>query len=169
MKLKNAIELYEQEERVSSNSYEWYRKSARRIGRVLIGDINVPVNKLKGIWYVDEKKFAEAIKRHREAINYQKQVTNDYDKGIIHGKDGNIISTGWGGYKIQGDFRFIWSDYMQARMKSDGNWYCNKCNIPAETEHNKDECHLCSDWNGCGSDCTLSKVYCVKCGKSFDV
>lgn len=169
MKLKNAIELYEQEERVPSNSYEWYRKLAQRNGKVLIGSIDVPAYKHKGIWYVDDKKLAEAIKHHREAIEYLKQMTTDYANGIIHGKDGDIVSTEWGGYKIQGTFRFVWSDYEIARMKSDGRWYCNKCNIPAETEHNKEECHLCSDWNGCRSDCTLSKVYCPKCSKFLDV
>ena len=30
--------------------------------------------------------------------------------------------------------------------------------------HNKPECHLCSDWNGCGSDCTYSGAECLICG-----
>lgn len=158
IKLKDAVELYKQEERAPSNSYEWYRKSAQQSGRVSIGDTDVPAYKQKGIWYVNDKKFTEAIKRHREAIKHLKQVTADYAKGIIHGKDGKVVHTEGGGYEIRGKFRFVWSDYERARMKSDGTWYCNKCNIPAKTEHNKEECHLCSDWNGCGRDCTLSKV-----------
>jgi rubrerythrin len=45
-------------------------------------------------------------------------------------------------------FRFKESSaYERARMHSDGQWYCNKCNKPASTEHKKEECHLCSDWN----------------------
>jgi hypothetical protein len=56
------------------------------------------------------------------------------------------------------------SEYEIFRKKGYGTWYCKNCDIPGETEHNKEECHLCSDWNGCGKDCTLSKVYCKKCG-----
>jgi TPR repeat protein len=145
MKLKDALELYKKEERTPSNSYEWYRKSAQRNGTVSIGDTNVPAYKLRGVWYVDGKRFAEAIKQHREKIKHLKQVTTDYSKGIIHGKDGDVVYTESGGYKIRGEFRFVWSDYEQARKRSSGTWYCNKCNILAETEHNKEECHLCSD------------------------
>lgn len=60
-------------------------------------------------------------------------------------------------------FRFVSDPYQSGRMKSDGDWLCNKCNTIAKTEHKKPECHLCSDWNGCGTDCTLSKVYCDNC------
>lgn len=169
MKLKEAVERYKQEERAPSNSYEWYRKSAQQSGSVWIGDTDVPAYKQDGVWYVDGEKFAEAIKQHRGAIERLKQVTADYTKGIIHGKDGGVVHTELGGYKIRGGFRFVWSDYERVRMRSYGTWYCNKCNIPAETEHNKEECHLCSDWNGCGTDCTLSRVYCPKCGESLDV
>lgn len=41
---------------------------------------------------------------------------------------------------------------------------CKKCKRPASTEHNNPECHTCEDWNGCGRDCTLSRVFCKKCG-----
>lgn len=169
LELRDAVQLYRKEERVSLNSYEWYRKSAKQYGEVSIGVTNVPAYKHGGIWHVDGKKFAEAIKRHREVIKRLKQVTADYAKGIIHGKEGDVVYTEWGGYEIHEDFRFVWSDYELARKKSYGTWYCNKCNIPAKTEHNKEECHLCSDWNGCGRDCTLSKVYCQKCRRSIDV
>lgn len=168
VKLKDALELYKKEERAPSNSYEWYRKSAQERGIVPIGDMDVPVYK-EGIWYVEDKKFAEAIKQHRETIKHLKQVTADYAKGIIHGKDRDVVSTEWGGYTIRRNFRFVWSDYERFHQKSYGTWYCNKCNTPSETEHNKEACHLCSDWNGCGKDCTLSKVYCPNCGKSTDI
>ena len=169
MKLKDAIELYKKERRIPSNTYEWYRKSAQRSGTVSIGSLSVPAYKHKGTWHVDDKKFTEAIEHHRRGIQYLKKVTSDYAKGIIHGKDGETTYTEWGGYQIHGNFRFVWSESQRLRMKSYGTWYCNKCNIIAETEHEKKECHLCRDWNGCGRDCTLSRVYCPKCGKSFDV
>lgn len=68
--------------------------------------------------------------------------------------------------KNKEDFTFKVDEYELMRKKSDGTWYCNPCNQPAETEHNKEECHLCSDWNGCGKDCTLSRIFCKKCGTS---
>jgi len=71
--------------------------------------------------------------------------------------------------KTHEKFRFESSSYEINRRKSYGTWYCSTCNIPAETEHKKEECHLCSDWNGCGRDCTLSRVYCNKCGESQDM
>ena len=104
LKLRDAVQLYRNEEHAPSNSYNWYRKSAQQYGRVSIGDTDAPVYKHTGIWYANGKKFAEAIKRHREAIKRLKQVTADHAKGIIHGKDGDIIHTEWGGYEIHGFF-----------------------------------------------------------------
>jgi len=62
-------------------------------------------------------------------------------------------------FKTVGNFKLVGDEYLRLRGKSDGKWYCIKCNIPAETEHEKEECHRCSDWNGCGTDCTLSKIF----------
>jgi hypothetical protein len=65
-------------------------------------------------------------------------------------------------------FEFKSDSYRAMRGKSDGEWYCKKCKIEAETEHNKPECHTCADWNGCGTDCKLSRVFCKKCGASME-
>lgn len=169
MKLKDAIELYKQEDGAYSNSYEWYRKCAQGRENISISGTDVPAYKKKGVWCIDDGDFTKAIENHRTMIRRRKQVTDDYNRGVINGKDGDTVHTDFGGYNIHGAFRFVWSNYENAHMKSSGEWYCNRCNTPAETEHNKPECHLCSDWNGCGRDCTLSKVYCAKCGKSIDV
>lgn len=66
-------------------------------------------------------------------------------------------------------FEFRADSYRAMRGKSEGGWYCLNCKIEAITEHNKQECHLCADWNGCGADCTLSKVLCNKCENSMTV
>jgi rubrerythrin len=65
-----------------------------------------------------------------------------------------------------GDFRLVSDPVERYRHRSDGTWFCKTCGTPAETEHEKPECHRCSDWSGCGRDCTLSRVYCSKCGRS---
>jgi hypothetical protein len=54
-------------------------------------------------------------------------------------------------------------------IDSCGKWLCKKCKKKADTEHNKKECHACQDWNGCGKDCTLSKLICKTCNISEDV
>jgi len=149
LKLKDAVQLYRKEEKAPTNSYNWYRESAHQEGRVRISSTNVPAYKKKGIWYVNAKEFAKAIKHHRESVKHLKQVTADYDKGIIYGKNGETTRTEWGGYTIHGNFRFVWSDCERYRKKSDGHWCCNKCNLPAERDY------------------PLSKVYCSKCGASL--
>ncbi len=167
--LREAVEQYKQEEKAVSSSYDRYRKQARASGKVGIGDIHISVVKQNGIWYVNTDDLSRAINSHRESIKHLKQITEDYRHGIIHGNDGDTIKIEWGGYEIHKEFRFVWDDVQRYREKSYGKWYCNVCMIPAETEYNNPECHLCSDWGGCGKDCTLSKVYCPKCGASLDV
>ena len=169
MTLRDAVEYYKKQEKAISNSYEWYRKSAKNFGKISIGGVSVPVYRLKGRWHVDEKTFHNAIQKHLLQVSHVKKVTEDYSKGIIYGRDGDTIHTEWGGYRIHGAFRFVWSDLERRRMRSYGTWYCNRCNSTAETEHNKEECHLCKDWNGCGTDCTLSRVHCSKCGESISL
>lgn len=61
------------------------------------------------------------------------------------------------------------ADYEKIRKKGYGTWICKHCGRIAETEHHKPECHLCDDWNGCGNDCTLSKIYCTKCDISEEL
>lgn len=167
--LQQAVDQYKQEERAVSNSYEWYRRQAQKSGEVGIAGIHVPAVKLNGVWCVHRAHLSEAIDSHRESVRQRKQMTEDYRKGIIHGKDGDAIRTDFGGYEIHGDFRFVWDDVQRYRKKSYGIWYCGKCQAPAETEHNNPECHRCSDWRGCGTDCTLSKVYCRKCSSGLDI
>ena len=167
--LKEAVSLYKQEEKAVSNSYDWYRKQAQTDGSIDIASKKITATKYRGIWYIDKADFSAAINQHRDQIKELKQITEDYRKGIIHGKNGDTTHTEFGGYSIHGDFYFVWDDVQPFRRKSYGNWYCKRCKSPAETEHNKPECHLCSDWNGCGEDCTLSKVYCKSCGTSLDI
>ena len=157
MTLREAVEYYRRQERAISNSCEWYRKSAKSSGEIAIGGVSVAVYRVKGRWHVDEKTFHKAIQEHLVQISHVKKVTEDYSKGIIHGRDGDTVHTVWGGYRIHGVFRLVWSDLESRRMKSYGTWCCNRCNSRAETEHSKEECHLCKDWNGGGTDCPLSR------------
>ena len=40
---------------------------------------------------------------------------------------------------------------------------CNDCGATAWPLSHAPECHACSDWNGCGTDCTRSGWKCSKC------
>lgn len=56
------------------------------------------------------------------------------------------------------------SNYRIEYYKTEPMRICNKCNKECSTENNNKPCHLCEDWNGCGGDCTISKIFCKKCG-----
>lgn len=44
-------------------------------------------------------------------------------------------------------------------------WLCSHCfKVTEEVNDLSLECHLCSDWNGCNSNCTLVGVRCAPCG-----
>jgi len=94
------------------------------------------------------------------------QADADYDAHKLNPKGARLSC---GSYRVQGDFHFVSSDYERIRKRSDGGWICNACWKPASTENNRPECHTCSDWNGCGADCTLSRVFCSECGTSLAV
>ena len=168
MRLKDAVDHYKKEENAPANAYGWYRQSAKKDGSVSIGAIEVPAFKSKGVWCVDEKRFAEAIHSHRRQVKFQHKMTADYEKGIIHGEDGDSITTDWGHYEIHGNFYFAYN-LLRAQHGGGSSWYCSQCKKPAKLEHKRPRCHLCEDWNGCGSDCTLSRVYCQECGISLKV
>ena len=164
--LRKAVDLYKKEPNTPINSYQWYRQDAKRCGNIHFGDMKIIVTKLNGKWFVDSADVKKAIGAHRNRNKKISETTKDLYKGIIRGKDGDSVLIEGGHYDIHGSFRLVVSDIERARHKSDGSWYCNKCNRPAITKHEKEECHLCSDWNGCGRDCTLSEIICENCGNN---
>lgn len=162
LKLKVAIELYKIEIGSISNSYDWYRKCAVREGFINIGELNIKAIKVSGTWYVNKVDFEKSIKSHRLSQQKIKQNTIDYKNNIIHGLN-TKIQTDWGYYINFSDFRLVINLADIYNSKNNGIWFCNTCNKIAQLEHKKEECHLCSDWNGCGDDCKLSLVFCDKC------
>ncbi len=68
-----------------------------------------------------------------------------------------------------GHFRKIISDLQRYRKHEASSWVCVECGIEAEKHFDKPECHTCSDWGGCGRECTLSSIECPKCGRLQDV
>lgn len=169
MTLREAIDRYAAEPGAPANAYEWYRRSAHSMGKAYMGQTYVPVRKQGGVWLVASEDVATAIEGHRRQVGQRRQVTEDYDRGVLHGENGATIRTDWGTYRRRGPFHFARSDYDAGRHHSDGTWMCTNCMNAAGTEHNRPECHTCSDWGDCRSDCRLSRVFCLTCGTSFAV
>lgn len=168
IRLSEAIARYRQEEAAYSNAYEWYRRGAQRRGSVSIGDVEIPVRKEHGAWFVDEEDLGRALANHRRIVAHRKAVTADYSKHVLHGRPGNTVEMDWGYYRVANGFHCVSSKYEHPPT-GPGTWYCTPCWRVAETEHEREECHTCSDWGGCGRDCTLSRVHCKVCGGSMQV
>ncbi|WP_158656638.1 hypothetical protein [Rhodococcus qingshengii] len=161
--LSDAVHRFKQESDAPSNAYDWYRKYASLDGKVWLGNHRVAVIKLGRRWMVEETDLEDAIIEHRKERAKVHQMTSDYHSRILHP---GTMQTNDGGYQIRGDFHFLWNDMAGAQHRSDGFWRCNKCWDPAATEHNREECHRCSDWSPCNDDCTLSRIYCPSCDTS---
>lgn len=56
----------------------------------------------------------------------------------------------------------------KGREGGGSGYVCVSCDVEADKENNKPECHRCSDWSPCGTECTFSGVTCPKCGKHAD-
>jgi hypothetical protein len=160
IKLKDAVGTPNQENGIF-NDYKWFLWFARLLGKIRIGQVDIPTHKEKGKWVVDESDVIRAIESFKE-----ENMKNEKNSKEIENAP---MPPSFSGYLNNSNFRLESKSYEIARKRSFGTWFCNNCNIPAKEEHNNPECHVCSDWNGCGKDCTLSRVYCSNCGKSMDV
>lgn len=169
LRLSEAVARYRKEKGSASNAYDWFRQAAQSQGEIPIGPASVRAWKVKGVWHVDAEDFSRAISLHRVERRKMSQVSRDLDRGIVHGKHGDTVVTEDGGYEIHGNFRLVWSEAERSRKESLGEWFCNRCNVPAHTKHEKEECHRCSDWGGCGRDCTLSEMSCPKCRQRIQI
>jgi len=152
IKLGEAIREYQKMPGAVSNSYGWYRNSAKKSGAVSIGEANFKVFKDEGVWWLKRKDFDHAIKLVQEARERLLKTTEDLSKGIVHGKNGETIEFEGGRYTIYGDFRFETSYYELYRKRSEGSWYCNKCNDSADIKGNKVTCTRCG---------ASHKIYCI--------
>ena len=124
--LQEAVQIFKAEKGAPINSYDWYRKDAQRFGRVFIGG-ELPVHRVGRRWFVWSIDLEAAIGAHRARLKHRTEITDDYRRGVLHGKKGETIHTDFGGYHVWEPFHFVWNDYEVGRHKSDGSWLCNRC------------------------------------------
>lgn len=176
--LQAAYELYRREPGSVSNSYDWYRKQAQQRGVVRFGNRRqivrttrqgIPVTKEKGQWMVDRDDFNAELAEHRASRAELEQITADYHNQILHGKAGTTTRTNFGSYTVYSAFHSIWRSDAKPWKETGVSWRCSGCWQPATLTRSRPQCHSCSDWNGCGRDCTLSKVSCRTCGTAMEI
>jgi hypothetical protein len=166
--LRQAAELVADEPGVYGGTYESYGRSARLYGTISVGEGSVRARKQGRFWVVSSEDVSAAVEDERQRKARRRQMTEDYRRGVLHGKTGTV-RTDFGGYRHRDTFHFVWSDYEIGRKRSNGTWMCSTCMKVADTEHANPQCHRCADWEPCGDDCTLSRVRCATCGTSFEI
>lgn len=185
--LQDAYRRFPEERQAFGNAYSWYRQQAQRAGLVTFGrrrqfpegvdgafrdpwsERGIRVWKQGGRWVVDEEELEASIAEHRAALVEYEQLAVDYDRHILHGESGKRIDMQGGAYVRSQDFHRFLPAFGRPGKDSREHWICSRCFKAASMEHNKPECHRCEDWGGCGSDCTLSRVFCEACGTSKDI
>ena len=65
--------------------------------------------------------------------------------------------------EFRGSFRYMESGGDRLRRAGRGTWY-DRCGEIAIAEHNNPKCESCKRGVSCGLDCTLSRLYCPRCG-----
>jgi hypothetical protein len=67
------------------------------------------------------------------------------------------------------EFAYRHNQSYKGRYHDSETYTHTACGELADKERDKDECHSCSDWSGCGGDCQLSGVRCLNCQVRADV
>ena len=68
--------------------------------------------------------------------------------------------------EFRGSFRLVEEDANRLRRGGKGKWYC-RCGGMADAVHENPKCEDCRRGGDCGLDCTLSSLYCPKCGATL--
>lgn len=161
IRLIEAVRRYRDASGVS-NAYSWYRQRALSSRAVSFGREQVAAFKVGSEWFVEPGDFERALSVLRQEQRAIERATKAYEEGVLDPAPAGVRTT-WGSYAVRDEFHLV--TRQQSKPYRDGpTWRCNACMQPAATEHGRPECHRCSDWDGCGADCTLSVVRCDGCG-----
>ncbi len=167
--LQNAVTQWRIQPGAASNSYDWYRQSAQRYGKVHFGNHDVATHKVGRSWMVHADDFERALIDQAKSQSVQTGTTDAYESHKLLVGPGKSATTTWGGYRVAEHFHMTWNNRGWQHGGGVSSWICNTCWGLAKTEQNKEECHRCRDWSPCSDDCTLSRVFCEACGTSMDM
>lgn len=152
-----------------TSSAETYRKHASTDGSVFLGASMVVTKDHRGRWVVSRTDLDRGIVAEQERFAQITQDSVDYQNHILRDSENLKVDTDWGYYEVRGVFHVHYDRTAAYRRRSDGWWICNTCWTPTRDEHDRPECHTCSDWGDCRRNCTLSAVVCDKCGTRMEV
>ncbi len=166
--LREAYDRWRRETGIS-NAYDWYRRNAQSGGRVFDQSSGVEgsARKVGNTWMIAERELEEALDARRVREDEINRATADYANHILHGEPGQTVEMRGGFYRV------FYGIHVRTVCSPDPawdgiqTWRCSICWKHAATEHNNPECHLCSDWGGCGRDCTFSRAFCLDCRTSY--
>jgi hypothetical protein len=68
--------------------------------------------------------------------------------------------------EFRGSFRLVEEDSNRLRKIGRGTWYC-RCGGLADSTHENPRCDVCRGGGDCGLDCSLTSLYCPKCGATL--
>lgn len=178
LSLRDAVGRFQREPGSWGNAYDWFRRDAQRTGHVHFGNhrqlvggatTEVPVRKISNKWVVDVDVFEAALAEHRAARDELQYITDEYELHHLLTDPGGQLRTTFGGYRVGKEFHVYWNSSVRPWDGYTEWWVCNGCWKSAHLEHNKEECHTCEDWGGCGRDCTLSAIFCPDCGTRQEI
>lgn len=158
--LKDAIERCAEYMRM--NSYNYYRDQAAKRGAAYFGPTEVVIFKVGSRWMVRESHVLDALRATQRRDQDRQEATTAYVERRLS-EAGGVIETNWGSYSVHGLFHRM-TQRPPSSPVAVHTWRCNSCFGFTTNEQDREECHLCRDWSGCASDCTLSAIRCETCG-----
>jgi hypothetical protein len=84
--------------------------------------MSVPVRKISGAWWVEERDLERALLALREEMSERHAATVDYKNKVLRGGRGESVETDWGRYTIRGSLR----DCTLSRV------FCSPCGTSTE-------------------------------------
>lgn len=158
---------------IPRSSYGHLRTRVARSEALHVAGLRLAVWKKGRAWCTDRAAFDEFLVQVEHELERRRLAEQAADAELRLRQDRVrrlyahrvLLDDSAGLYRIVDEHFHAWR-VVSLEPYSDWSlsWVCSHCFAPAQYEHGREECHRCSDWSGCGSDCTLSAATCPPCG-----